>query len=297
MSGYTIPIAPGNSLRESGLSLAIHKAVLDGDSIVAQSVLDTVNGVQAALFAVKRKSDGAVFARLSEWMLESHDRLHITFRDEPEAFPPYRMATLEVLARLTPATEPESLAWRDRSRWALAEAGAFDLSAARSEQTSEHATTAVQENARGDSETRPASDQVGQAAAKPKASRLKLLIDRPPECKASQASGSIFLRFNGYALEGARGFVRLIAFQPVAEPLSRQITEAMSESGAAMLAVEGQFESKGGQRQFKISSALSAEPTQEQIPQRTKTDRPDGQEFGQESQSNSEPAAHQPQSR
>lgn len=283
MDAFTVAIAPGNSVRDSGMAVAAAKAGFDGDTIVAESILDPINGVHAALFAVRRKADGAVFARLSEWTLAGRDSVHITFRDEPEAFPSYRLATLEVLSALSPTIDHESLIWRDRSRWTLAEAGllrAPDLinqPAASADAPLVPAAEATFKRAHDIPVPQNPTAQTDvahrdpEAPARTETKRLRLLVDRAPHCKVASSTGAQYLNLSGYARDGARGFIRMVAFGPVAQKLADRLAEVVEAHGTAALTVEGRFSDR---RQFKIAAFVSVEPTAERIPQRQNSTTP-----------------------
>lgn len=284
MKDLKVTIVTRGYFRQTAEQAAQVFAEYEGDEILASTPLQTANGKEGCIQAIKRPNNGTVFARLIEWSPIDDKFMRLEVYDEPEGFPLHRLASLEVLARLSPTTETEHLIWRDRSRHALAEAGAFgnkmDNSANNAGSNADVAPQRERVRDRQDRaqprerREREETERDGGARRHEK-KRLRILIDRAPEWRTSDASGSRFLKLSGFAVEGVKTFVTLIVYAPIAAALESNLAEAM-QNGVASLTVEAtQQRFAGKNNNFRIASVLEVAPTQEQIPAKDHTRRPD----------------------
>jgi hypothetical protein len=279
MDTFDVQIAPGTYLDDAAMNMASFKSATAGETIVATAKIESGRGLNAAFFAIQRKSDGAIFARLAEWTMSSDAKLHINFRDETEGFPEHRAADLSILQKLTPTTDVPSLIWRDRARFELAQAGAFrpvetaaapNSSAGQSSSGSTKPQQVLQRTRELPAPQQAAAEKT-ESPAKAEKRGLKILVDRTPGLQPASTGGNTFLRFTGYIVETAR-FVSLIAFGAAAKRLAADIGKAIEKSGGAELEVEGTFEQKRGRGRsaFRIHSFSNLQASELKIPERAK---------------------------
>lgn len=288
MKDMKFSVAPGMSLREVADQAVIQMSAIEDSEVLASESLPLMGGMNASIHAVRRKGDGAVFARMFQWCIYSQNTMRMLVHDEPDPFPDYHLAPYSILTKLSPIDNPESLKWRDQSRWKLAQEGAFDKKTEADNQAgnqsgnqSGNANGSAKGSSSGDAPNRervrtrrqeqPRQQKKTDDAEK---KRLRILIDRTPEKGTSTSTGAGYLKIAGFAVEGAKSFVKLMAWGVMAATLEADIARAMKNANGApiSLAVEGDFKMVYGKRSFAIANVIGVEQTTERIPQRAPQD-------------------------
>lgn len=249
--------------------------------ILASENLPLMNGMNASIHAMRSK-DGTVFARLMEWGIYSQGVMRMLVHDEPnDPLPDYHTAPYSIFTKLTPIENHANLKWRDQSRWKLVQQGAFDKktdttadnNAGNKAGNGNGGDAPARERVRSRRQDQPSHEKKRQEPSEKQPGdkqRLRILVDRNPENGTSQSTGAGFLRVAGFAVEGAKSFVKLMAWGVMAAKLEADLTRALKAANGApiSLAVEGKFKMLYGKRIFDISEVASVEQTAERIPQR-----------------------------